>query len=258
MLRRALTQAFFISLLPLGTAFAQSYPFVRVTNDGTEISCWRGTKEVRMTAPKGTVLEVIYVEGDRYTHRDSNWYWVMLPHGPWGTRPAGWIRGDDVEHVPPPPEPAPAPKASLAEAPPAPVARNETREVAMPPRARVEEAPAARPVISDVVLYFQFGKSNLTDEARRTLANAVVTPKANARGVSVALEGHADWTGPEAYNDRLGLARAETVKRYLMEQLRIPADQISVVSHGENSPAAPNTTREGRARNRRVLIKGGA
>ena len=76
--------------------------------------------------------------------------------------------------------------------------------------------------------------------------------------MSVALEGYADWIGSEAYNERLGLDRAESVRRYLADQLRIPAAQISVVSYGENNPAAPNTTREGRARNRRVVIKVGA
>jgi outer membrane protein OmpA-like peptidoglycan-associated protein len=76
--------------------------------------------------------------------------------------------------------------------------------------------------------------------------------------LSVALEGHADWVGSEAFNERLGLDRAESVRQYLAEQFRIPADQIRVVSFGESSPAAPNTTREGRAQNRRVVIKGGA
>jgi len=71
----------------------------------------------------------------------------------------------------------------------------------------------------------------------------------------VALEGYADWVGTEPFNERLGLARAETVRRYLAEHLQIPAERISVVSYGEASPVAPNTTREGRAQNRRVVIK---
>jgi outer membrane protein OmpA-like peptidoglycan-associated protein len=137
-------------------------------------------------------------------------------------------------------------------------ARNEPGDVAVPEAAPVDEVVAAEPVVlSDVVLNFQFGRSELTDEAKRKLASAIVTPKPNAR-LSVALEGHADWTGPEAYNEQLGLDRAESVRRYLAEQLRIPAGQINVVSYGENSPAAPNTTREGRAQNRRVVVKGGA
>jgi outer membrane protein OmpA-like peptidoglycan-associated protein len=109
-----------------------------------------------------------------------------------------------------------------------------------------------------VVLNFQFGRSELTEEAKDKLATAISIPKANTRLMSIALEGHADWIGPEGYNERLGLARAESVRRYMAEQLQIPADQISVVSYGETSPSAPNTTREGRAHNRRVVIKVGA
>jgi outer membrane protein OmpA-like peptidoglycan-associated protein len=264
--RRALTQAFVLSLIPLGSAFAQSnplYPYVRVTRDETEIKPLRGTNEVRMWAPKGTVMEVIHIEGDRYQHRDSNWYWVLLPRDPWATRPAGWVRGDKVEHVPAPvPAAATAPKTAVNELPQAKEARNEApselRTVAMAEAAPVEEVTVAEPVVfSDVVLNFQFGRSELTEEAKRKLASAVVMPKPNAR-VSVALEGHADWTGPETYNEQLGLDRAESVRRYLAEQLRIPVGQISVTSYGENSPAAPNTTREGRAHNRRVVIKAGA
>ena len=122
----------------------------------------------------------------------------------------------------------------------------------------VEETPAVRPFASDLVLTFEFGKSRLTDDARRTLTGAIVTkPSARARWMSIALEGHADWTGTEDYNERLGLARAESVRQYLAEQLHLPVDQISVISYGETSPVAPNTTREGRARNRRVVIKAG-
>ena len=263
-LRRALAQAFVLSLIPLGTAFAQanqSLPYVRITHDGTEIKPLRGTSDVRMRAPQGTVLEVIYIEGDRYVHRDSNWYWVLLPRDPWATRPAGWVRGNAVEHVPPPAA-APAPLATISVVPQVKEARleprNEPRTMAVTEAAPVEEVLAADPIVhSDVILNFQFGRSELTEEAKRKLASAIVIPKPNAR-LSVALEGHADWIGPEAYNEQLGLDRAESVRRYLAEQLRIPTGQISVTSYGESSPAAPNTTREGRAHNRRVVIRGGA
>ena len=264
LLRRALPQALVLSLIPLGTAFAQanqSLPHVRVTRDKTEIRALRGTDDVRMTAPEGAVLEVIHIEGDRYKHRDSNWYWVLLPRDPWATRPAGWVRGDAVEHYALP-EPVAAPRTTRADVPPVKDARNEAlnepRRMVVRESAPVEEVAALEPVVlTDVILNFQFGRSELTEEAKRKLASAIVIPKPNAR-LSVALEGHADWIGPEAYNEQLGLDRAESVRRYLAEQLRIPTGQISVTSYGENSPAAPNTTREGRAHNRRVVIKGGA
>jgi outer membrane protein OmpA-like peptidoglycan-associated protein len=72
--------------------------------------------------------------------------------------------------------------------------------------------------------------------------------------VSFALEGHADWVGSEGFNEKLGLARAETVKRHLADQHKIPVDQISVVSYGESRPATTNATSEGRAQNRRVVV----
>ena len=275
-LTRALVPAFLISLISAGTAFAQmdsqslqslqSLPSVRVTRDKVEIHSLRQAHELRMTARKGTVLEVFFIEGDRYQHRDSNWYWVLLPTDTLGSRPVGWIKGDDVELVPPP-APAAA-NARRTETAPGRSGRSEASAsvststhagaLAAPEPAVVEESPAVRPFVSDVVLNFEFGRSELTDDAKRTLTSAIAKPSAQARYMSVSLEGHADWVGSEDYNERLGLARAENVRRYLADQLRIPSDQISVISYGENSPVASNTTRAGRAQNRRVVIKAGA
>jgi outer membrane protein OmpA-like peptidoglycan-associated protein len=62
--------------------------------------------------------------------------------------------------------------------------------------------------------------------------------------------------GSPAYNQRLGLERAEAVKRYLYEQHSVPLHKINVISYGEEKPAAAdNKTRENRAMNRRVVIK---
>jgi outer membrane protein OmpA-like peptidoglycan-associated protein len=260
-LRRALVQALVLSLVPVGIAFAQSSPLVRVIREGTEIRPAQHAKsDVIMTAPRGTELEVIHIEGDRYAHRDSNWYWVLLPRDPFGTRPAGWIRGDAVEYIPPAAvTPAPVPATGLAEAPRPQQARTEpSAAVASPLPVPAPEAPGPlAPAISEMVLNFNFGKSDLSDEAKGRLADAVALLKASAQGVSFALEGYADWTGPESFNEKLGLARAESVRRHLAEQHQIPIEKISVVSYGENNPAASNATREGRAQNRRVVIKVG-
>ena len=45
------------------------------------------------------------------------------------------------------------------------------------------------------------------------------------------------------------------MKRYLYEQHQIPLHKINVISYGEEKPVAPNNTRDGRAQNRRVVIK---
>jgi outer membrane protein OmpA-like peptidoglycan-associated protein len=51
------------------------------------------------------------------------------------------------------------------------------------------------------------------------------------------------------------MERAEAVKMYLYEQHQIPLHKMNVVSYGEDKPIAPNKTREGRAQNRRVVVK---
>jgi outer membrane protein OmpA-like peptidoglycan-associated protein len=263
LLGRAFTHALLLTMIPLGTAVAQTpsyvpvppYPSVQITSDGTEVECFAKKHEVCLTASQGTVLEVLHIDGDRYAHRKSNWYWVLLPADEWGRRVTGWIGGDDVAHVAPAARAsAPASLTNVAEAR-ATDARNEGRETLTVTTG--EEAPAARAVISDVVLNFEFDKSSLTDEALRKLESAVVWTKTPGQGLAVAIDGHADGIGREAYNDQLGSARAETVKRYLMEQLGIPAESIRVVSYGERQPVAPNKTRAGRAQNRRVEIKAG-
>src|SRR5688572_13650902 len=155
-LRRAIVPAFVFTLLPLAAAFAQSH--VRVTKDGTEISSLRGWKEVRMTAPRGTVLEVMVIDGDRYKHLDRNWYWVLLPEDASGTRPVGWIRGDAVEHAPAPVAAA-GRHAAAGLATPDPSARTEPREVVVPSRATGDNAAETRPArafASDVVITFEF------------------------------------------------------------------------------------------------------
>ncbi|MBT8074967.1 MAG: OmpA family protein, partial [Gammaproteobacteria bacterium] len=59
--------------------------------------------------------------------------------------------------------------------------------------------------------------------------------------------------GPEQYNMQLGMRRAESVRRHLHTQ-SVALDRMATISYGENAPAEPNDTAEGRARNRRVEI----
>ena len=103
---------------------------------------------------------------------------------------------------------------------------------------------------------FEFGKSELPDAAKAQIDQLVARVKAEAaRNVFVEIEGHTDNVGDKVYNEHLGLERAEAVKRYLYEQHQIPLHKINVISYGEDKPVAPNNTRDGRAQNRRVVIK---
>jgi peptidoglycan-associated lipoprotein len=126
---------------------------------------------------------------------------------------------------------------------------------------RVDEVVAAsRRLVYEVTLSedqgnFRFGRTDLPDEAKSRLDQVVDQLKANPQGIYIEIEGHTDNVGAATLNERLGLERAESVKRYLYEQHQVPLHKINVISYGEDKPVAPNNTRAGRAQNRRVVVK---
>jgi outer membrane protein OmpA-like peptidoglycan-associated protein len=131
---------------------------------------------------------------------------------------------------------------------------------------RTAEARAAgiegemRKLIFETVLsedrgQFKLGKSDLPEDATMAIDSMVSQLKADKKAVWVEIEGHTDNTGDKKYNETLGLNRAEAVKRYLYEKHQVPLHKINVISYGEEKPVAPNNTRDGRAQNRRVVIK---
>ena len=73
--------------------------------------------------------------------------------------------------------------------------------------------------------------------------------------IYLEIEGHTDANGSSEFNRRLGLARAESVRRYLHERHGLPLHKIGVVSYGEEKPVASSETIEGRAKNRRVVVR---
>jgi len=102
---------------------------------------------------------------------------------------------------------------------------------------------------------FKFGKAVMPDEAKADLDHLVQQLKAEPNGAFIEIEGHTDNRGTPEINEKIGLERAEAVKRYLYEQHQVPLHKINVISYGEEKPVAPNTTRDGRAQNRRVVVK---
>ena len=119
---------------------------------------------------------------------------------------------------------------------------------------------ASKRLIYEVVLSedkgnFKFGKALMPDEAKGEIDTLVQQLKAEPKGAYIEIEGHTDSSGNPLVNYRLGLERAENVKRYLYEQHQVPLHRINVISYGEDKPIAPNKTRDGRAQNRRVVIK---
>jgi len=119
---------------------------------------------------------------------------------------------------------------------------------------------ASKRLVYEVVLSedqgnFKFGKTALPDEAKQKLDEMVAQMKQDPKNIYLEIEGHTDNVGDKVTNERIGLARADAVKRYLYEQYQIPLHKMNVISYGKDKPVAPNKTKAGRAQNRRVVIK---
>ena len=117
-------------------------------------------------------------------------------------------------------------------------------------------AQTDRKLVYEVVLSedkgnFKFGKATMPDEAKAEIDSLLEHLKSAQGSTYIEIEGHTDSAGSAELNYRLGLERAENVKRYLYEQHQIPLYRINVISYGEEKPVAPNQTRDGRAQNRR-------
>lgn len=69
----------------------------------------------------------------------------------------------------------------------------------------------------------------------------------------VSVTGHTDSTGADDYNQQLSERRAATVGGYLNQQ-GVSTERLVIIGYGEQRPVAPNSSPEGRARNRRVEI----
>lgn len=102
---------------------------------------------------------------------------------------------------------------------------------------------------------FKFGAATLPDEAKAQIDALVAKLLADPKGAYFEIEGHTDNVGDKSVNEKLGMARAETVKRYLYDQYKIPLHRMNIISYGEEKPVGDNKTKEGRAQNRRVVIR---
>jgi len=102
---------------------------------------------------------------------------------------------------------------------------------------------------------FKFRSTILSDEAKAEIDKMFNSDEVDLTNAHFEIEGYTDNLGSKEVNEQYGRARANAVKQYLGECYEIPAGWIKVVSYGMEKPVADNSTPEGRARNRRVVIK---
>jgi outer membrane protein OmpA-like peptidoglycan-associated protein len=112
----------------------------------------------------------------------------------------------------------------------------------------------AEVILTDEDVRFGFDNYQLSDEAKAALdafASKVISKNV---GAYLEIQGHTDNIGSESYNLSLGYKRAEKVMKYLASEKGFPLHRMNVTSYGEYKPIADNSTREGRAQNRRVAL----
>jgi len=115
----------------------------------------------------------------------------------------------------------------------------------------IDEIDLSKFQLNDV--YFDFDKSDLTDETRMSLDQYAEVLKANLK-IKVLIEGHCDERGTIEYNQALGERRAERVRNYFTE-LGLGSERFSTVSYGKMQPKNPGHTEEAWAENRRAHFR---
>jgi outer membrane protein OmpA-like peptidoglycan-associated protein len=140
-----------------------------------------------------------------------------------------------------------APRPDTAAAAPPPV--TPTPESPDPTRAA---APTGGPLVLEGVS-FESGSARLQPGSYVELDSVAKVLLANSR-VRVEIGGHTDNSGTPADNQHLSTLRAEAVRNYLVAK-GVPFQQMVARGYGSTMPRTPDTTPQGRARNRRVEIR---
>ncbi len=125
-------------------------------------------------------------------------------------------------------------------------------KAAATPAAAPTPAPAARPAPRNYLVFFDWDKADLTAEAKKIIATAAEDAKKG--GIArIQATGHADRSGPDAYNMKLSMRRAVAVKAEL-QRLGIAEKDIAVVAKGEREPLVPTADGVREPQNRRVEV----
>ncbi|KAF0102358.1 MAG: OmpA/MotB domain-containing protein [bacterium] len=108
--------------------------------------------------------------------------------------------------------------------------------------------------LTDEVTHFALNEARLNAESRKQLDEFAAQLKAENRGAFIEIQGHTDNLGTAEVNQRLAQRRAMAVRDYLHQEAGIPLNLLAVAAYGASRPVADNASREGRAKNRRVVL----
>ena len=127
-------------------------------------------------------------------------------------------------------------------------AKKNVEEVAAPAAPAVSTKAISKKLTKNVV-YFDFNKYDIKAEYRDMLQGMADTLK-QYPSIVVLIAGNCDERGTEEYNQALGERRAQAVYDYMI-RLGVPAEQLDIISFGEDRPAVKGSNEEAWAKNRR-------
>jgi len=108
-------------------------------------------------------------------------------------------------------------------------------------------------VTNEKAILFKFDSAKLDSKFQPDLEEIATTLQKNPDAL-IILEGRTDAKGDNEYNVKLGERRVEAVKRALAVDMGIPVYRMHEISFGAAKPIAENKTREGREKNRAVVL----
>ena len=112
--------------------------------------------------------------------------------------------------------------------------------------------PIKEKVSIELRVEFEFDKAEIKSVYRWHLQKVANFLKTYSDTKAV-IEGHTDNIGTDEYNRRLSRKRAESVRKFLVDEFNIPPQRLEAEGFGESMPVADNNTDEGRQINRRVV-----
>jgi len=108
-------------------------------------------------------------------------------------------------------------------------------------------------VAGEKAILFKFDSAKLDSKYMADLEEVASLVQKNPDALLV-LEGRTDAKGDQDYNVKLGERRVDSVKRYLAVEKGVPIYRIHEISFGSAKPVAENNSREGREKNRAVVV----
>ena len=111
--------------------------------------------------------------------------------------------------------------------------------------------------IKTITVYFNTGSAALGPKSKASIDDAAAWVKTqNTKGWVMAVIGYADSTGNSARNIDLSERRANAVIYYIVSKYKMPLNRlVQPFGYGQLEPVSENTTKSGRAKNRRVEIR---